>query len=629
MTMIKFANGGRLVQAVHELPDVHAKQVFIDLETTSGGPKLTSLNPWHHCSIAGICITYDDCPTSWYIPIGHNDTRWNIDRDAVLRWANSITYDEWINHNVKYDAHVWANAGLRITGKLTDTMTLSKIIDSDRVTKGGYGLKALSRTWLNAPPYTDRVDAFVKGANTKDYGDCPADILGEYGCQDVITARSLYHYVMDKMPESCLGVCETECLLTPVLFDMERVGLHVNQTELKVAELKTLRRMFEIEQWLHEVTGEAIRPHVNNDCFDVLCNKYGLPILGRTDTGNPSFDKAALNLYLADPHVLEDKKLHQVIEGIIEYRKLNTLNSLFLEPYQEFAVGGIMHSSYNQAVRTGRMSCSSPNMQQLSKLAKTLVHPAPGYGFISADYSQVEFRLIIHYIENEAAIRAYAEDPDTDFHNWVAEMCGIPRRPAKNVNFAIGYGGGRNLILEMLSTNADLVSSLVAVAAGNHNRFKMLCRERAESVYRQYHSTLPELKRTSDAAARSARRKGFVFNAYGRHRHLNERMAHIAFNGVIQSSAADLMKERTVASSPRHDTFLRNHNVTQVASVHDETLFQAPLEVLNDPAVLTHIRNVLESPAVEFRVPIRVDIGTASTCWADCTSDENIVKLER
>lgn len=595
-----------------------ALQVYLDLETTSGDSKLDSLNPWHHCSIAGFCITVDDNPNAWYIPVGHNDKHWNLDQHVVITWLTEILVGckMWINHNIKYDAHVLTNWGGFIPAQLVDTLTLAKIIDSDRYT---YGLKQLVKDWLGIEQYDERVHAFLKGANSKDYGDVPADILGEYGCADALYVRELYRYIKAKMPVQCERVCATEIQLTSVLVDIERAGMHVDPQELQVTELQTLIEMSSLEQFLHEIAGQAICPTSNADCFDVLCNKFGLPILGRTEKNNPSFDKDALALYLTDPCVLDDSRLQSIVEMIIQYRKLSTFKGLFIEPYQKLHINGLLHPSYNQAIRTGRMSCSQPNMQQLSKRAKKLVHPAPGYVFISADYSQIEFRLIVHYIENTAAIAAYAKDPDTDFHTWVAEMCGISRQPAKSINFAIGFGGGRSLILHMLSTNVDLVSSLLEVANGNHIKFKQLCQEHAAKVYQQYHATLPELRSVSGAATRAVKTRGYIYNAYGRHRRLPPHMAHKAFNSVIQSSAADLMKECTVATSPRHDSFLRDHGVIQIASVHDETLFQAPIEVVNDPKISDHIRTVMESPTVDFRVPIRVSITTSATSWAACS----------
>ena len=133
-----FTNGGVLVTNNSQLPNLAgSKEVFIDFETSSNNPKLTSTNPWHHCEPIGTCITVDDCETAWYIP-------WEVEHKA---WLQKIfnTCEQWINHGIKYDAHVITLAGLKIPDVLVDTLTLAKLIESDRFT---YGLKVLNQDWL-------------------------------------------------------------------------------------------------------------------------------------------------------------------------------------------------------------------------------------------------------------------------------------------------------------------------------------------------------------------------------------------------------------------------------------------------------------------------------------------------
>ena len=132
-----------MVQNVVELPNLeNTSNLYLDFETTSGDPKLDSLNPWFHCSIAGIAIGNEK--SSWYIPVGHNDVRWNLDKDVVFKWLTQIllTCEEWVNHNIKYDAHVAANSKLPIPARLVDTLTLAKLVNSDRYR---YGLKYLGK----------------------------------------------------------------------------------------------------------------------------------------------------------------------------------------------------------------------------------------------------------------------------------------------------------------------------------------------------------------------------------------------------------------------------------------------------------------------------------------------------
>jgi DNA polymerase I len=642
--MITFSNGGRLVQSVSELPDLsHAKRLYLDTETTSGSPKLDSLNPWHNCRIAGVAATKDDLPGSWYVPMRHISG--NLPLKACLKWlADAVsTCEVWDNHNVKYDAHVCAADGAQFNGRLFCSLTHAKIIDSDRVTKGGYGLDVLSKDWLgeDISALDNRNKAFLQGCGkgTKDYGLIPTDWMAEYSCQDVITQRRLSKFLHDRCPEQCRRVWETETDLTSVLFDMEQYGMLVDPTELKVKEYYALQKMLRIEEELHGLTDLSLRPHVNEDCYELLCNRHGLPILGWTndneETRGPSFDKHVLASYLRHPLVMSNEQLCKAVSLILEYREVHTLHSFFIRPYQELHVNGVMHPSYNQAVRTGRMSCKKPNAQQLDEEAKSLIHSRGA--ILSMDYSQIEFRLIVHYIENARAIAAYADDPDTDFHDWVSKMCGIPRKPAKSVNFCMGYGGGKERVLSMLASNMELVGNLMEQAARvaaetdltQEQVFVALCRRRAEEVFTEYHGLLPELKRTSRDAAFKLKSRGFVFNAHGRHRHLPEKAAFRAFNSVVQSDAADIMKERTVAVSPRFNKRVRDMGANIFASVHDETAFDIPLEAVEDPANLAYITNVLEASSVRYRVPIRVSCGVGKKSWADACAKTSARQVDR
>lgn len=605
-----------MVQCTEELPDLaHAEHLYLDLETTSGDPKKTSLNPWFNCSILGVCVTADDARGAWYVPVRHVHGI-NVDLDAVLRWVGHLvkTCRHWVNHNIKYDAHVLANEGIFFDCELIDTLTLAKIIDSDRM---NYSMSTLSAEWLkeDITRYERRLKTHLIGAKSKDYGDVPSDIMAEYGCQDVITVRPLYRYILDHRPEQCVRVWNTEVKLTAALFDMERVGLRVDETELQQSEIRILHRLLMIEQEIHEITGDVLRPHVNNDCHELLCCRYGLPILGWTDRNEPSFDKDVLKSYARHPDVTSSEELVKILELLQEYRKKNTLNNFFVRPYQLKSVNGKIHPIYNQSVRTGRMSCKDPNAQQLSKDAKKLIHPDEGFAFASYDYSQIEFRWIVHYIKAKDLIDQYHRDPYTDFHEWVAKMCGISRDPAKNVNFAIAFGGGKKRVLSMLASNMELVREF-ADRAGD---FDELCRTRANEVYSTYHAKLPGIKRCSFRAAMSLKRKGYVFNAYGRHRHLPNQAAFRAFSTVIQASAADLMKDRLVATAPRYNSVIRDAGISQVACVHDETLFHGPIDAIHDVGILTSISRTMEDVDI-ITVPVVVKTGTSDRTWLEAAT---------
>lgn len=645
--MLKFPNGGCLVADESELPwPEEIDTLYLDFETTSGDPDEDSTNVWQTCSMLGVCVTWDKNPQAYYVPVRHHPDFLcgfqNLPIDVARRWLAHLfsRCRRWVNHNVKYDVHVAWHDGVDVLEfvkrgmQTVCTLTLSKIIDSDRMMKGGYGLDALAKDWcgIDIDRYHESLQAYLprKGsARNKDYARIALDVLAEYGCHDVLSNRPLWRYIDGRCPEQCRFVWDTEIRLTPKLAKWERRGLRVDPTQLAYEEFKIINDLVFLEKEIQDATGMYLRPHINDDCYDYFVNTLGLPVLGFTKDGNPSFDKDTLKKYLAMPEAPRD-----IVKKMISYREMNTLNSFFVQPYQELQVDGFLHTWFNQAVRTGRMSASVPNVQQLSKRAKQLVHPREGHSFISNDYSQIEFRLIAHYIEDERAITAYNADPYTDFHTWVAELCGIPRKPAKTTNFLMGYGGGKDKLLEQLSAEDTIVKATQetidqAIAEGRLapefalQAFKRLCRDRAEHVYVTYHRMLPSLKRTSAEAARAAKRRGYVHNAYGRHRHLPPSHAHIAFNTVNQSTAADLIKERTVEI----DDLLEQAGVPVyiVAQVHDEELFEGETAFLKSEdgkRVLNDIVWLMEHPQVDLKIPVRTSCGVSEKTWAEAGSDD-------
>lgn len=622
--MIHFDSGGTLIQERSELPVIPdvIEELFADFETTSGDYRLMSVNPWRHCSVIGVAVAFDRDAPIYFVPRELLITGW---------WRDVLQASKrWINHNIHYDAHVSAN-DLNCPPppelELICTLNDSKLINSDMGFAGGYGLDNLSKVWLK-----DDIDKFGHAMmpwlnDSKDYGDVPIDIMAEYACVDVRTNIKLWVHITKNMYEESQYVWRKEHEVTRLLWNIEHTGILVNPTDVKKTELKALIRMFEIDAELEKILGRSINPKSNKDVHDVLCNQYGLPVLAwtepseKTGMSGPSFDKDALKMYAQHPLAPKD-----VVKLIMEYSKLSTFKSLFLEAWGELVDDkGRLHASYNQSVRTGRMSCSEPNMQQLSEMAKRLIIPPPGHGVVVADFSQIEFRFIVHYTENRACIEAYHRDPWTDFHQFVADKAHSPRGPAKTLNFMMGYGGGKKKTVYSLSINEGFVGDVKAEVERSGCReeakasmFKMLCEQRALALYNMYHrELLPELKSNSTQAANAARRRGYVTNHYGRRRYLPETRSHIAFNAVCQSGAGDMFKERMVALSKEMPELI------PVAAVHDEIVSYAPLELLErDDSFLERIVTVLNDPDRPLRVPVRCSIGWSTESWAHAKSKE-------
>ncbi len=642
--MLHLGNGNSLVQSVEELPAIEGvAELFMDFETTSFTPKRGGTEPYLGDKICGIGVTVNNDAPAWYVPIRHTDPDWNMPLEPVIRWlrATVSTCKEWINSNVgNFDAHLAAEEEAHFTGRLIDTVVLAKLIDSDRLK---YGLKQLTQDWLHRDiDERDRLKAYLEGIESKNYADAPGDILGHYCCSDVINNRLLYRYILQQYDPAMKLAWENEINLTPVLFDMERLGMPVDVRELKIEKMKSLHKQIQLGDELHEDVGHEVNANSNQQVYDVLINQFALPVLAYNkdketgEIGNPTFDKDAMAAYMTHPSVIADPLKMRVVKNLKDLRHEIHFMGLFLEPYLNLNRNSILHPSYNQCVRTGRMSCRHPNAQQLNKRAKALIHPFDGYGILCCDYSQIEFRIICHYINDEEAIRSYLEKPDTDFHQWVADICGVKRKAAKCLNFGMGFGAGKAKVVKMLSGNPDVIEAVALqintmIEKGllnSENRvraFNMECNKLASSLYTTYHERLPGIKATSRRAADIAKARGFVFNGYGRRRHLLSRFCYRGFNSVVQSYAADIMKDCTVKLAPRYNKKTRDLGIKLFSSVHDELGMMCPLEIIGDPEVHRFVKDTLEDATCKIKIPIITDMGFSLRNWAEASADDPIV----
>ena len=651
--MITLAPGSKLVESVSELPNfTDAKEVFLDVETKNNtytelkaknAERHSGMYPYKGDRIGGFAVSVDDCPDVYYIPLRHTRGT-NLPLEPVRQWLRDLLCQgrDWINHNVVFDAAFMHYDEVEFKCRLVDTLTLSKVHDSDRM---GHGLKDLCREWLDMPmAEQDEVALWLKEAKSHDWADVPPDIMGEYACMDVHGNRRLYRHLVDKRPEQLKGIWDTEIQLAPILYDMEMDGMRIDPTACKVDTVHCLRKMVQLTT---EISDISDREFTNSaTClYDILINLCGLPVLafkkervdGRLiETDRPTFDKHALPLYEMHPTVTASEELTRLIKAIREYRQESQHYGLFLSTFLALHDdNNRIHPSYNAVVRTGRMSGRRPNAQQQNKRSKALILPDEGYGFLSLDYSQIEYRLIVHFIKDMDAIRAYNEDPNTDFHKWVASEVGVERDAGKALNFGMAYGAGKKTVTTSLASNhtiigeiGEIVNQLVesgelpAALRGTH--FEALCSDRASTVYQAYHERFPGIKRTANRAASAARKRGYIFNPYGRRRHLPTRFCHKAFNSLIQGCAMDIMKERMIALSPRYNSKSRAMGLRMSTNVHDEMLLQAPLETVYDLEAQAYICDTLESPNIEFSVPIKTGLGVSAKNWAEAGGKDTV-----
>lgn len=620
--MIKFNNNGILIETQEELDEIrpllmNSKNLYLDVETTSGDSQLMAVNPWHNCNLLGICILVDHDVNSYYIPCTLNYKKFL--KDVIS------SCDRWINHNIKFDAHCVSN-DLKWTLperiEYIDTLTSAKIIDSDR---WQYGLKILSKDWLHddISHHEERMEPYL-GRKSKDYGDVPVDIIAEYGCQDVLTERKLYKYIDKHMPNECRRIYQIEKRLTYILYRVEKTGFKVDTPKIVTDGFQRIPKLLRrISDKLEDLTGGYINPTINSDCYKLLCGQYGLPVLETTEAKEePSFGKDAMVGYLQ--LAKDDPYLYKVIKLMRTYKRFYKIHTSFTLSYLKLLSDGCyLHCSYNQMVRTGRMSAQDPNMQQLPHYVKYYVIPEEGHYIVSIDLSQIEFRIITHYINQPDIITAYNNNPNTDFHQQVADMCGIGRKPAKTVNFLTGYGGGKfRLRQEFLKQPA-----LAAESLPEGVDFQEFCKEKADEVHAKYHEQLSNLKPTMQRAMKTLRQRRYVKTLYGRHRHLPLKVwskedekwydqSYKSFNTVCQGSAADLFKDITC----RLWDLLQNstYKTKMIGLVHDDFIFQIPKNEIKE--IVPQLVLEIERDCIDLRVPIRCEVEYSDKNWGSAKS---------
>lgn len=564
--------------------------LYLDVETTG-------LNPWID-KICGIGYAIDD-DNPVYLPIRHTYGE-NLDIEYVRKLIQDIIDKSkvWINHNIKFDMHfLEQDLGIKFPNvEIFDTMSIIKLID---VNLPHYSLEFLANKLCNLPMDEKKeIKVYTKAGHEV----VPIDIETKYSRMDIISTRQLYKWILDHIPSDMSLVLENEKLITRILYEIEKTGMRIDLEAVKKETYKSLVKQIELQTMLKTKTGYEFNSKSHNDLEELLLTHMQLPIIAYTteDKTSASFGKDTLSLYIARDDISDSHKeiLRMIRDLNIEEHFYNT----FLLPYKELQVNGVLHPSYNQIIRTGRMSCSKPNAQQLNNRAKKLILPSKEENIIvSADASQIEFRVIAHYIKDSSIINAYNKDPNTDFHEWVSKMCSITRKNAKTINFSMAYGAGKTKVLEQLSKNPEILEA----TGGNITR----CTARTEEIYHKYHETIPGIKDTARRACAVATNRGYVFNLYGRRRAIERRYAYSAFNTISQGTAADIYKDGII------QLWKKKLPISIFALVHDDVCFCCN----NDPALLHEVKEALEDihPPREFLVPIIYNLKASSTNWGE------------
>jgi len=585
---------GDLIELLRELAE--ASILVIDTETTSLDTRRAKLVG------ISVCSSLDK---SWYIPLGHclengnkADGQLNLSRVAeVLRPFLESPALPKLGHNIKYDyAVILNNCGIRLLGPLCDTMIGAYLLDPTRRSSKlddlclEFGLRMTS--FAEVVDGDKREDAFAYVTLEK---------ACSYSCEDVHGALMLWNAFAPRLQELGLSslFTDVEMPLVPLLADMESIGIRIDPAVLSRLSVEFSEKLLLLEQEIYQLAGSEFNIQSPKQLGRILFDEMRLPFGRKTKIG-----------YSTDIKVLEKLALrHDLPARIIDFRTLSKLQSTYVEKLTSLMdkQTGRIYTSYNQTVTaTGRLSSSNPNLQNIpirsedgNRIRGAFI-PSDGHVFLSADYSQIDLRVLAHYSRDPVLVEAFSRGDDIHART-AAEIFSVSpllitsemRRVAKSINFGIVYGMSSFGLSEQLGIG----------------------RKEAHTFIDRYFRLYSGVKAFMNEIVELARKQGFVTTLLNRRRDLpdinsknknsREFAERIALNTPIQGTAADIIKLAMLAVVPALE---REHlDARLLLQIHDELVFEVPPEQVEKTG--TVIRRTMES-ALPLIVPLTVNLET-------------------
>ena len=571
------------------LQNILTKEIFsLDTETTGTDPIRAEL--------VGMSFSFKE-NQAFYVPVPANrDEAQKIVNKFKSVFENEKTVK--VGQNIKYDMLVLSNYGVEIRGRMFDTMIAHYVLQPEL----HHGMDYLAEVYLKYE--TIKIEELIgpKGKNQKNMRDLPPSAVYKYACEDADVTLKLKHILEKELKEQGVEALfeEIEMPLVPVLAYMERNGVRIDTAALKETSLHFTARMQQIEKEVHELAGMEFNIASPKQVGEVLFDR--LKIVEKAK-------KTKSGQYVTSEDVLESLRgKHEIVGKILEHRGLKKLLSTYIDALPQLInpQTGHIHTSFNQTVTaTGRLSSSNPNLQNIpvrnedgKEIRKAFI-PEDGCEFFSADYSQIELRIMAHLSQDPHMIEAFQKGQDihaataakiykTDLEHVSREQ----RSKAKTANFGIIYGISTFGLAERLNVE----------------------RREAKELIDGYFANYPHVKEYMDESIRVAREKGYIETIFKRKRYLpdiNSRNAVVrgyaernAINAPIQGSAADIIKVAMIRIYRR----FREEGIQSkmILQVHDELNFS----VL--PAEKEKVQQIVISEmeaAYKMKAPLRADYG--------------------
>lgn len=570
------------------------KEFAFDFETTSEDPMLAEL--------VGVSFSWKT-GQAHYVPMNKYFDIKNV-LDALSGVFENPDIKK-IGQNIKYEYIVLANYGIKLNGITFDTMIASYVLNPSKL---NHNLEDISLEYLNHKLTTPIEELLGKGKAAITMDKVDVEKVSKYCCEDSdvtlrlkkILEKEIFQKGLDKL------FYEVEIPLVEVLAIMEINGVSIDKEYLSGLSVEMERKLDKLTKHIHEIAGEEFNINSPKQLSKILFEKLKLPIVKRTKTGISTNEEVLTKL----------ASEHKLPKTILEYRELAKLKSTYVDSLPAIVnpKTGRVHTSFNQTVTaTGRLSSSEPNLQNIPikteegrKIRKAFIPSSKNNVLLSADYSQIELRILAHLSGDKQLLKAFKEG--LDIHAFTASLVfGVEekdvtnemRNMAKTVNFGIIYGMSPYGLSQSLAIDVNKAKEFI------------------DSYFERY----PEVKTYIDSLVEEARSNGYVTTILGRRRYIPEinsqdmRMRQFAertaINTPIQGSAADVIKVAMIAINDILSK--KNMGSKMTMQVHDELVIDTPKDELEDTFKI--IKEGMEN-VVKLKVPIKAHIEVGKN-WLD------------
>lgn len=576
-----------------------ASKIGLDTETTS----LDTMS----AKLVGISIAFD-IGDAVYIPISHSMTSTveQLDENVVLSTLKPFLEDVKlgkIGQNIKYDQHIFANHGILLKGIAGDSMLASYLLESHL----GHGLDelALRHLNLNTIKYEDLCG---KGAKQISFADVPLAQATEYACQDADFALRLEKLLKQQMDSKTCELYEKiELPVADILFHMERVGVLIDKNELIQQSQELGKNMLALEDTAYKVAGQPFNLNSPKQLQEILFNKLGIPAKGikKTTTGGYSTNEAVLEKLALD---------YPLPKIILEHRSMAKLKSTYTDKLPTLTdVNSRIHTNYAQAVAiTGRLASNNPNLQNIpirsgtGRKIRNAFIASSDCVIVSADYSQIELRILAHLSQDKTMIQTFIDGGDIH-RKTAAEIFNIlpenvsaeQRRYAKTINFGLVYGMGQYGLAQSLGIDNQAAKNFI------------------DNYFARYTAIEKYMKETKEIAHQN----GFVKTLFGRKIYLPDihssnkfkqaAAERAAINAPMQGTASDLIKKAMICV---FDYIVSGSLKSRmIMQVHDELILEVPK---TEVEIITNTLPDLMANVADLSVPLIVDIGIGQN-WGE------------